>query len=343
MTNPAWRILRLNATLFPVGEFERAQYRRHGLDIIEAEAFAPDDLIRILAGCDALFAVSVSLPTAVVASLDRCRVISRMGTGTDKIDVAQATRMGIVVTNVPFFCIEEQADHAMAMLLSLSRQLPATTAAMKAGLYVAAQAAVRRNIRLSTQTLGLVGFGRSAKHMAARARGFGMRVLATRRRMGADDPDAAALGVEMTDLAGVLAAADHVSLHLPLTAETRHLIDAAALARMKPGATLINTSRGALVDEDALLAALRSGHLSGAGLDTFEHIDVFTGNQPPPRHGLFTLQNVIATPHVAAGSIQSGQDVNAGAVQNLADILAGRWPVAEHIVNAGVVPRFPLK
>ena len=337
------RVVRLNASLFRVGEFERAQYAKHGLEGIEAEAADPDELIRVLAGCDGLFAISVSLPAPVIASLDRCRVISRMGTGTDKIDVALATKMGIVVTNVPYFCIEEQADHAMAMMLGLSRQLPAMASAMRAGLYNPAQAATRGNRRLSLQTLGLVGFGRSAKHMARRARGFGMRVLATRRRMGADDPDAAAIGVEMCDLETVLAESDWVSLHLPLVAETYHLIDAAAMARMKPGAYLINTSRGALVDEAALLAALRSGHLRGAGLDTFESIDVFAGTLTPSHNPLFDMQNVIATPHVAAGSVESGQDVNSGAVENLADVLSGVWPVAEHIVNVGVVPRAALR
>jgi D-3-phosphoglycerate dehydrogenase len=336
------RVVRLNASLFRVGAFERAQYAQHGLEVIEAEAADPEELIRVLAGCDGLFAISVSLPAKVIASLDRCRVISRMGTGTDKIDVALATRMGIVVTNVPYFCIEEQADHAMAMMLGLSRQLPAMSAAMRAGLYNPAQAATRSNRRISQQTLGLVGFGRSAKHMARRARGFGMRVLATRRR-AVDDPDAAAIGVEMVDFDTVLAQSDWVSLHLPLMAETYHLIDGAAIARMKPGACLINTSRGALVDEAALLAALRSGHLRGAGLDTFESIDVFAGTLTPSHNPLFEMQNVIATPHVAAGSVESGQDVNSGAVENLADVLAGRWPLAEHIVNAEVVPRVALR
>lgn len=333
------RIVRLNATLFPPSAFERAEWRRTGIAPVEVEANTPADIIPHVADCDGLFAISVALPAEVIAALDRCRVISRLGTGTDKIDVALAGQRGIVVTNVPTFCIEEQADHTMALLLALVRKLPQMQAGMATGAYNAAQALSRTNQRLAGRTLGLVGFGNSARLTAQRARGFGMRVLATRRSRAAPDP---ALGVTLTDFDTVLRESDYVSLHLPLLPETHHLIDAAALARMKPGAMLINTSRGALVDEAALEAALRSGHLGGAGLDTFEGIDVFAESPPPPSLGLLALDKVIATPHVAAGSVQSGEDVSRGGIANLVAVLSGRWPPPEHVVNAGVVPRVAL-
>jgi phosphoglycerate dehydrogenase-like enzyme len=214
---------------------------------------------------------------------------------------------------------------------------------MQRGAYRHAQNAVRSNRRLDGRTLGLVGFGNSARHVARRAQGFGLRVIATRRRMAADDPQAAALGVEMVDLDTLLRRSDYVSLHLPLMADTYHLIDAAALGKMKPDAFLINTSRGALVDEDALHAALVAGRLAGAGIDTFEKIDVFADEERVPDLPLLALPNVIATPHVAAGSIEAGQDVSRGGVQNVAAILAGHWPLAENVVNAGVVPRVGLR
>jgi D-3-phosphoglycerate dehydrogenase len=295
-----------------------------------------------VAQCDALFAVSVALPGPVIDRLARCRVISRLGTGTDKIAVAQAKERGILVTNVPYFCVEEQADHTMAMLLALVRKLPQSAADMKRGAFRHAQEAVRSNRRLEGRTLGLVGFGNSAKHTARRARGFGLKVLATRRRMGVEDAEAAALGVEMVDLETVLRRSDYVSLHLPLAAGSRHLIDAAALRLMKPDAFLINTSRGALVDEDALYAALVEGRLAGAGIDTFEQIDVFAEEERVPELHLLGLPNVIATPHVAAGSVEAGQDVARGGVENVACVLAGRWPLGENIVNAGVEPRVAL-
>jgi len=337
-------VVRLNASLGPVSPFEAAQHRLHGLAPLQVEANTPEEIIPHVKDCDALFVISSALPTPVIESLARCRVISRMGMGTDKIDVETATARGILVTNVPTFCVEEQADHTMALLLSLARQLPFMSKAMRAGAFHAAHLATSKNQRLSTVTLGLVGFGGSAKATARRARGFGMRVLATRRHMLPADPEAASLGVQMVDLDTLLAESDYVSLHLPLTKESYHLFDDPTLRKMKPGAYLINTSRGAIVDEAALVAALREGRLGGAGIDTFEGINVFDPNAAPPTHPLVLLEmdNVVLTPHVAAGSQQAGMDVARGAVENVAMVLNGRWPLQENIVNRNVVPRFPL-
>lgn len=333
------RIVRLNSRLFPAGPYERAQWARFGMTPIEVEANTPAEIIPHVAEAEAVFVVSTSLPAEVIDAMAQCRVISRLGLGTDKIAVAHAKSRGIVVTNVPYFCIEEQADHTMAMLLGLARKIPQTQADMKLGAYRHAQDIVRSNRRLTGRVLGLVGFGNSAKLTARRAQGFGLKVIATRRRMTAENP--ADWGVELTDLDTLLRTSDYVSLHLPLTPETYHLIDEATLAKMKPDAFLINTSRGALVDEDALYAALVENRLAGAGIDTFEQIDVFA-EESVPTLALLTLPNVIATPHVAAGSIESGQDVARGGVENLATILAGHWPIGENIVNTGVVPRAPL-
>jgi len=337
-----FRVVRLNADLFPPSAFETELCRQYGLKPILAEANTPAELIPWVADCDALFAISVALPASVVARLDRCRVISRLGTGTDKIAVDVATQRGILVTNVPYFCAEEQADHTLALLLSLARQIPVMSRAMAAGEFGKARGLSRLNQRLEGRTLGLVGFGNSARQVARRAQGFGLRVIATRRQT-APDPVAQALGVRLTDLATVLRESDYVSLHLPLTPETRHIIDDQALRTMKPGAYLINTARGALVDEAALVLALREGRLAGAGLDTFEQIDVFTPNEAPPVHPLLEMENVILTPHVAAGSVQSGESVSRGGIENVAAVLSGYWPPEGNIVNRGVTPRYPLQ
>ena len=334
------RVVRLNATLFPPSDFERAEWARTRLVPVEAEANTVAELIPLVAEADGVFAISVALPTEVVAAMNRCRVISRLGTGTDKIDVALARARGILVTNVPTFCIEEQADHTMALLLALVRKLPQMQRGMRAGAYNASQGFARSNQRMAGHTLGLVGFGNSARLTAQRARGFDLRVLATRRSNTKPDP---ALGVEMTDLDTVLRESDYVSLHLPLAAETHHMMDAAAFAKMRPGALFINTSRGGLVDEVALEAALRSGHLGGAGLDTFEQIDVFAENPAMPDWRLLELDNVIATPHVASSSTQASEDVSRGGIENLASVLHGRWPRPERVVNAGVIPRVALE
>ena len=338
-----FRVVRLNATLFPVSEHEVELYQKYGLNVIQIEVKTAEEIIPIVTDCDALFVVSTALPTEVIESLSRCRVISRLGTGTDKIDVATATRKGIVVTNVPYFCIEEQADHTMALLLAVARQLPRMGKAMIEGAWSSARHQANTNRRLSTRTLGLVGFGGSARGTARRAGGFGMRILATRRHMNASQDEAIILGVEMVSLDTLLVESDYVSLHLPLNAETYHLFNEAALRKMKPGAILINTSRGALVDEMALVAALREGRLAGAGIDTFEQIDVFTKEESAPDHPLLTLDNVVYTPHVAALSVESKRDNSQGSIENLVAILNGRWPDPQNMVNQGVISRFPLK
>ncbi len=337
-----YKIVRLTAPVFFTNEFELNAFAEHGLAVKVVDAEDPDELIPHVAEADIVALIGTRLPTRVVAAMTRCRAIARMGTGTDKIDVARATELGIVVANTPYFCVEEQADHAMAMLLSLARKLTEAQHGMAEGDLARARRAVSSNRRISTTTLGLVGFGRSAVHMARRARGFGMRVLATRNNKAAPTAEADALGVTMTDLDTILRESDHISLHLPLNPATYHMMDAAAIAKMKPTATLINTSRGALVDERALIDALQQGRLAGAGLDTHELLDVFTDRIPAAAHPLSGMENVILTPHVAAGSVQAAEDIRTTAIDNIVDILSGYWPLPENIVNPTVVPRFPL-
>jgi D-3-phosphoglycerate dehydrogenase len=337
-----YKIVRLTAPIFYTNDFEMQAFAAHGLPVTVVDAEDPDELIPLVADADIVALIGTKLPASVIEAMSRCRAIARMGAGTDKIDVACATELGIVVANTPFFCVEEQADHAMAMLLSLARKLAVAQRAMAEGDLARARSAVAGNQRVSTCTLGLVGFGRSAGQMARRARGFGMRVLATRNNKRAPTDEADALGVTMTDLDTILRESDYVSLHLPLNAATHHMIDGAALEKMKPTACLINTSRGALVDEPALIDALRRGRLAGAGIDTHEMIDVFAEQIPPRLHPLSDMENVILTPHVAAGSVQAGQDIRTTAIQNIVDILSGRWPERENIVNPTVVPRYPL-
>ena len=337
-----YRTVRLNATLSPMDPYERALFQNFHLSPLEVEANTPAAIIPHVADCDALFVVSTALPLAVIESLTRCRVISRLGTGTDKIDVAEATRKGILVTNVPAFCVEEQADHTMALLLALLRKLPQMAQAMSEGAWARARRQASANQRLAGRVLGLIGFGNSARAVAARARGFGLRVIATRRNMDAPRAAADELGVEMMGLERLLAQSDYLSLHLPLVADTYHLLDETMLRRMKPGAYLINTSRGAIVDEMALVRLLCDGTLGGAGIDTFEGIDVFVEEERPPDHPLLSLDNVILTPHVGAISVQAMQDVSNGGIENAAAVLSGCWPRRENLVNPDVVPRFPL-
>ncbi|MEZ4621852.1 MAG: C-terminal binding protein [Caldilineaceae bacterium] len=338
-----YKVVRLTAPIFQPSEKELAAFAAAGLAVTVVDAEAPEAMMPLLQDADIVTLVGTVLPAAVIEAMSRCRAISRQGTGTDKIAVDRATDLGILVTNTPYFCVEEQADHAMAMLLSLARKLTVAQNAMTEGDVMRARRAVSTNQRLSETTLGLVGFGRSAVHMARRARGFGMRVLATRNNKHAPTNTADALGVTMTDLETVLREADFVSLHLPLNKATYHMIDAAALSKMKPTALLINTSRGALVDEPALYTALQTGQLAGAGIDTYEEIDIFAEQLPSQLHPLTGMENVILTPHVAAGSVQASAEIYLTAIANIVDVLEGRWPLQENIVNPTVISRFPLR
>lgn len=335
-------VVRLTGPIFPPGDHERAEVARHGWTLTTVGGVTPDEIGPHLADADVVSVVGTRMPAAVIDALGRCRAIARLGAGTDRIDVARATARGIVVMNTPWFCVEEQADHAMAMILALARKLPEMQRRIEAGDYAGARRATATNPRMSRTTLGLVGFGRSAVHLARRARGFGMRVVATRRNMAAPATEADDLGVVMADLDTVLRESDFVSLHLPLTPASYHVIDGAAIARMRPRACIVNTSRGALVDESALEDAIRSGRLAGAGLDTFETFDPLEDSGPPRVHPLMGLDNVILSPHVAAGSDRSGIDSVDAAIANIAAIAAGYWPVPDHRVNPEVAPRVPL-
>lgn len=338
----ALRIVRLTGPIFSPGAHEVEQISSRGWSLTTVPGTRPDEIIPHVAEADIISVVGTYIPASVIDAMTRVRAIARFGAGTDRIDVAHATSRGIVVMNTPYFCVEEQADHAMAMILSLARKLPLSQRAIEAGEYAQARAASATNPRMSCTTLGLVGFGRSAVHTARRARGFGMRVLATRRDMSAPTDEADALGVVMTDLDTILRGSDFVSLHLPLTSSSRHMIDADALARMRPSAYLINTSRGALVDEHALAKALHDGQIAGAGLDTFAIIEVLDACGPPNAHPLMHMDNVILSPHVAAGSDRSGIDSVDAGIKNIEAISGGFWPLPEHRVNPEVVPRVPL-
>ena len=337
------RFVRLNAEVIPINPTETALYRHYGITPVLVDAYEPDDIIAGVANCDALAVVSASLPEPVIKSLAKCAIISRLGNGTDKIDVEAATRDGIVVSNVPTFCNEEMADHVMACLLGLARRIPTMSRHFYAGRFQTAREEGLSLHRISGLTLGLIGFGASAKAVVQRAKPFGLKLLATRKNMHAPRDEADALGVRMVDLDTLLKSSDFVSLHLPLAPDTYRLLDESRLKKTKPGSFFINTCRGAITDEVALAGLLRSGHLAGAALDTFDDIEIFGEQEAPPDHALARLENVILTPHISGLSVQASQDVAITGVENLVSVLRGRWPHPDNIVNTGVRPRIQLE
>jgi D-3-phosphoglycerate dehydrogenase len=333
-----FKAVRLNAHTYPVDPAERETLERAGAEWVAIEGQDPNEIVAAAADCDALLVVSAYVPGKVIERLDRCRILSRYGIGTDRVDIATATRRGIVVANVPDFCVGEMTDHVMALLLAWGRRLFFMTEAMRRGHWGARHS--REVRRLSGQTLGLVGFGASGRAVAERARPFGMRLLAWARNPAKHQDAAACRGVELAPLDRVLTEADYLSIHLPLTPQTRHLIGEAELGRMKGSAVLVNTARGAVVDEAVLVKFLRQRRIAGAGLDVYEEIDCFAESDSPPSHPLLELDNVILTPHCGGSSLESTRESKVRGARHAVDVLQGRWP--PHVVNPDVVPRYPL-
>jgi D-3-phosphoglycerate dehydrogenase len=283
-----------------------------------------EDVIEAAADADGLIVGYSRITARVLDALPKCRVVSRYGIGLDVIDVEAATQRGVVVTNTPDFCLDEVADHTMALLLTLARRVMILDRAVRDGRAV--KEGTRETLRvagpmyrLSRQALGVIGLGQIGRSVVKRAQAFGMRILS------APDPavsteEAAALGTTVLSLDEILAEADYVTLHVPLLDSTRHLINADRLALMKPSAAIINTSRGPVIDEAALIDALRDGRLAGAGLDVYE-------NEPiSPDNPLRTMENVVLSSHAAWYSEDSMRDVKVKAAQAVADLLQGRVP-----------------
>ena len=290
-----------------------------------SNAASVEEVRDAVAGADAVLNCYAPMPAEVIRGLDRCVVIARYGIGVDTIDLDEATSKGIVVTNVPDYCIDEVSDHALALIMSLARGVTLLDRHVRSGSWTPSDA--RPIHRLRGRTLGLVGFGRIARALAAKAVPLGFRIVTTDPFVS--DEAVREAGAEPKTLEELLAASDVVSIHAPLTADSRHLIGVAELALMKPGAILINTSRGPLVDVDALRAALADGRLGGAGLDVLEV-------EPPEADDpLLHRDDVIVTPHAAFYSEESLRELQRKAVEQVIEALAGRIP--PYAVNADAV------
>ena len=286
---------------------------------------APADLARDLANADALVVRSATtVDEALIAAAPKLRVIARAGTGVDNVDVPAATTRGIVVMNAPGANSVSVAEHALALMLSLARALPAADATMKRGVWDKKKLT---GIELRGKTLGLVGLGRIGQEVAARARAFGMEIVAHDPFIS--EQVAGTLGVELLDLDGLCARADYISLHIPATPETRHLFNSDRLAKCRKNARLINTARGELIDEAALAKAITSGHIAGAGLDVFE-------TEPPRDSALTALPQVVATPHIAASTVEAQEQVGLETAAAVRDFLVDG--VIRNAVNFPAVP-----
>lgn len=275
----------------------------------------PAAIVEVAKDADAMLVTYARITPAIIDQLTKCRIISRFGIGVDNVDLDAATRAGIVVTKVPDYCIDEVSDHAMALLLALIRKIPSSNALSHGGTW--AMKAVVPIRRIRGATLGLVGFGRIPQLVTPKAKAFGMRVIAFDPY--ADDDAFERLGVERVDFGQLLAESDHVSIHCPLTPDTKNLFNEQAFGQMKPGSYLVNTARGNIVDEGALASALDAGQLAGAALDVM-------AEEPPPSSPLFGRDNVILTPHTSFYSEESLVELQTKAVNEVRAVLSGESP-----------------
>lgn len=330
------RALRLNSETFPATPAEIDAFSAAGVELLFTESIDSELAKKSLPSIDALLVISAKARREVIDQLDRCSVIVRYGSGIDNVDVARATELGIIVANVPDFCLSEVADHTLALLLAAARKLRSMDRHTREGRWQARkQEKVRR---IAGKVLGLVGFGSIAQQVARRAAAFDIEVIAYDPFI--DPLRAQKLNVEIVGLDHLLERSDFVSLHVPLSKQTRHMIGEQELRKMKAESILINTGRGGLVDEAALVRALKEGWIAAAGIDVYESLPMFEPDPVFVHHPLFDLDNVILTPHTAGTSVESLEHLMLDGAREAVAVLCGHAP--RHWVNPTVIPRVPL-
>lgn len=318
-----WKIL-ITDYAWPSLEPERQVLAEIGAELIAAETGDESELLTFAPTVDGILTCWKPVGASVIAAAEKCQIIGRCGIGLDNIDVVAATEQGILVTNVPDYCMDEVSDHAMGLLLACARKIPRYDRAVRTENW-------EQNIgpamsRIRGKTLGIIGFGRIARALIPKAETFGLRINICSPRT---DPELIQQhGAAKVPFRELLETSDFITIHAPLTPETQHLFSEPEFRAMKPTAYLINTARGGIVDTAALIDALRNGEIAGAGLDVLE-------TEPPePNEPLFTLDNVIVTPHAAFISEESILDLEVGAARCVAQVLTGQLPAS--VVNPSV-------
>lgn len=304
---------------------EEAVAEAAGVELVLQQARTEDEVIAAAQGADGLLVQYAPITDRVLEALPTVRAIGRYGVGVDTIDLAAATARGVAVSNVPDYGTEDVSDHAVALAVTLSRGIVELDRNLREGTY--SLAPVKPLHRLSTRTFGVIGLGRigAATARKARALGFCVQGHDPMREAGTTTED----GIAVRTRDEILSTSDVISIHVPLTKDTHHLITTSTLARMRPGSLLINTSRGGVVDTEAVARALRSGPLRGAGLDVFE-------TEPLPADSpLRECPSAVLTPHASWYSEESETELKRRVIENVVEVLAGRSP--RNILNPEVL------
>jgi len=310
-------VIAVTDSVFPSLDPAKAALARLNPSYRMAKSVNADDVVAVAKDADAVLVTYAKLTREVLTQFTRCKAIGRFGLGVDNIDLVAAKEKGMAVNYVPDYCIREVSDHAMALLLALIRKIPLSNRLVQSGRWeMPAVVPIRR---IEGTVLGLVGFGHIPRLVAPKAQAFGIRVIAC-------DPYAKpevfkTAGVESVDFDTLLQSSDYVSVHAPLLAATRGMMNAAAFAKMKKGAYIVNTARGPLIDEPALVAALDSGQIGGAGLDV-------VASEPLAKDSpLLGRDNVIISPHTAFYSIEALNELQTKCATDVARVLSGEKAV----------------
>ena len=312
--------------------FEEQVLQDEAFELIPAQCRTEEEVIAACRDADGIINQYAPISRRVIQSLDRCRVIARYGVGVNTIDLAAATEGGICVANVPNYCVDEVSDHALALLLNLMRKITCADRAVKKGVWD--YKVTQPLYLLRGQTIGLVGFGKIPQRLAEKLKPIGFRVIAYDPYIPTEVADQK--GVPLVSLERLCEEADGISVHAPLTHETRGLIGRAQFSAMKEGAVIVNTSRGPVIDEKALIEALEGGKLAGAALDVVEKEPITLG------HRLLSMEQVILTPHLAWYSEEAASEMRIKAASAIRDVLLdGRYPT--DLVNDSVTPRQSLR
>jgi D-3-phosphoglycerate dehydrogenase len=310
-------LIAVTDSVFPSLDPAKAALKRVDPELRMAKSAAADDILAVAREADAVLVTYAKLPGELLRQLKRCKVIGRFGLGVDNIDLPAAKEMGITVTYVPDYCLQEVSDHAMALLLALARKIPLSNQLVQAGRWD--MPAVVPIYRLEARVLGLIGFGNIPRRLVPKAKAFGLRVITHDPYLA---PEAArSLEVESVGFDELLQASDFISVHAPLTPQTRGLVNADAFAKMKKGVLIVNTARGPLIDEAALVQALDAGQVGGAALD------VLTAEPPPKDSPLLGRDNVILSPHTAFYSVDALDELQTKCASDVARVLSGEKPV----------------
>jgi D-3-phosphoglycerate dehydrogenase len=316
----------------PVAE-ETGELAKCGADFVVAGCSCEADLIEHAADADAILTYGAQMTRSVMEKLPNCKVIVRYGIGYDTIDVDAATDNNILVVNIPDFCIEEVSNHAIALILACSKKIVTLNNVLKRDGWGQAVSMQSPMASIYGQTLGIIGCGNIGRATARKAHCFGFKLIGYDPYV--DKSLAKEAGISPVNMAELLGESDYISVHTVLNSETRHLVGAEEFKQMKPTAYFINTSRGAVVDESALITALREKRIAGAALDVFEKEPV------DPENPLLKMDNVIVLPHTASFSDDAFRRLRTCVGQEAARVLSGRWP--KNVVNKDVKPKIDLK